>query len=123
NTVSLQGAGSAGASPSRPWAVLKQPRSRQRQYAGDSVMPHLVIVSGPGKGKQHPLVKARTILGRDEKACDVLLLSHDQGRRRNTISRKHAVITCDDDKYYIEDGDRLDRPSHNGTSVNHVEVA
>jgi serine phosphatase RsbU (regulator of sigma subunit) len=47
-----------------------------------------------------------------------------QGNRRHkdTVSRKHAVITREQEKYYIEDGDGKGKKSRNGTAVNDQPV-
>jgi len=74
----------------------------------EEIMAELVIISGPDEGKTLVLA-ARCIIGR-HKDCD-FQVSDD------TVSRHHAVITCQEDGYYIED-----LGSSNGTFVNGKEV-
>lgn len=85
-------------------------------------MPYLLVRKGLGQGKSLPLDRDKTILGRDEKVCHVVLeLAYGADRKKeNTVSRKHAVITREQDRYYIADGDG--RPSRNHTYVNGLQV-
>src|SRR5262245_2981167 len=85
-------------------------------------MPYLLIRKGLGQGKTLPLDRDKTILGRDEKVCHVVLelaYGTDQ-KKENTVSRKHAVITRQQGKYYLADGDG--RPSRNHTYLNGLRV-
>ena len=83
-------------------------------------MAYLRILKGPNTGQRLLLERPTTILGR-ELVCDVVLDDPTiQGNRRHkdTVSRKHAVITCEQERFYIEDGDGKGRKSRNGTQVN-----
>ena len=85
-------------------------------------MPYLLIRKGLGQGKTLLLDRDKTILGRDEKVCHVVLelaYGTDQ-KKENTVSRKHAVITREQGKYYLADGDG--RPSRNHTYLNGLRV-
>jgi phosphoserine phosphatase RsbU/P len=81
-------------------------------------MAHLLIHKGPNQGQRVSLNQPRTVLGRDS-VCDVVLFSTDvESKKHLVISRKHAIITRDVDKYYIEDGDGEGKESRNHTYVN-----
>jgi serine phosphatase RsbU (regulator of sigma subunit)/pSer/pThr/pTyr-binding forkhead associated (FHA) protein len=84
-------------------------------FLSETVMPHLFVEQGRIKGTQFPLGADRTVIGRD-KACDVCLPEDKQDPK---ISRRHAVISFADGRYYIKDGDGDSRPSRNTTRVNH----
>jgi sigma-B regulation protein RsbU (phosphoserine phosphatase) len=87
-------------------------------------MAYLRILKGPNTGQRLLLERPTTILGR-ELVCDVVLDDPTiQGNRRHkdTVSRKHAVITCEQERFYIEDGDGKGRKSRNGTQVNDQPV-
>lgn len=83
-------------------------------------MPCLFILVGPGAGNSLPLVNARTVLGRLE-TCDIQLKLPDPERQK-TISAKHAVISCDQGKYHLQDGDGDGNRSHDGTILNDHHV-
>src|ERR1043166_9521944 len=88
-------------------------------------MPYLRILKGPNTGQRLPLDRPSTSLGR-ELVCDVVLDDPTlQGNRRHkdTVSRKHAVITRIEDRFYVEDGDGKGKKSRNGTQVNDAPVA
>jgi serine phosphatase RsbU (regulator of sigma subunit)/pSer/pThr/pTyr-binding forkhead associated (FHA) protein len=89
-------------------------------------MPSLRLLTGAHEGRLLPLRGDRTVLGRDA-ACDVVITEAtvrcDSGVSRMTsVSRRHAVILCVEDKYYIEDGDGQGGKSRNGTFVNDQRV-
>jgi pSer/pThr/pTyr-binding forkhead associated (FHA) protein len=67
-------------------------------------VPHLVVLNGPDSGSVYRLTSSGSIIGR-EKAVDVRL-SHE------SVSRRHARVTTEDEKVFIEDLE-----STNGTFV------
>jgi len=71
-------------------------------------MAEIVVISGPDEGRTFVL-GSRCVIGR-HRECDLYI-------NDDTISRRHAVIICEKDGYYIED-----LGSSNGTSVNGKEV-
>lgn len=82
-------------------------------------MAHLVVVSGGEPGLRLPLDRDQTVLGRDPE-CQVVIKEalarrDDAGPR---VSRRHAVISRQDEKFTIEDGDGQGKMSRNGTFVN-----
>lgn len=86
-------------------------------------MPYLLIRKGANPGKRFPLAKNRIVLGR-EKDCDIVLVPTDatRGKQKDAISRKHAIISRENDDYFLEDGNGAGKPSHNGTFVNDAPV-
>ena len=83
-------------------------------------MSHLIVLTGPHQGQRLPFDRITTVLGRDN-LCDVVLESENPADV-TAVSRKHAVISRDQDKYYIEDGDGNGKESRNHTFVNDVQV-
>lgn len=67
-------------------------------------IPHLVVLRGPDEGSVYRLTRSESIIGR-EKAVDLCLL-------QESVSRRHARVTLEDDRVFIEDLD-----STNGTFV------
>jgi serine phosphatase RsbU (regulator of sigma subunit)/pSer/pThr/pTyr-binding forkhead associated (FHA) protein len=85
-------------------------------------MSYLLILKGPNQGQRYPLDQPRTVIGRDRE-CDVMLATTDQAvRNPQAISRKHAIITHAEGKYYLEDGDGAGQPSRNKTYLNDAVV-
>lgn len=84
-------------------------------------MPHLCILKAGKLGPPIPLVKEQTVLGRDRNECDILV---DSGRsaREVAVSRRHAIITRTEGRYYIEDGDGRGKPSVNHTYINDIQL-
>lgn len=80
--------------------------------------PHLFIVHGPQRGSRLPLERDKTVLGRSND-CHIVLKTT---KSSDAISRKHAIITLEQGRYYIEDGDGDGKPSHNKTIVNSVPL-
>jgi serine phosphatase RsbU (regulator of sigma subunit)/pSer/pThr/pTyr-binding forkhead associated (FHA) protein len=84
-------------------------------------MAHLLVLTGVNQRLRIPLAKDRTVLGRDGR-CDVVLddcmINPSPDALKDSISRRHAVISCLEGKYYIEDGDGQGKESRNGTFVN-----
>ncbi|NIP85458.1 MAG: FHA domain-containing protein, partial [Planctomycetales bacterium] len=72
-------------------------------------MPTLRILSGVGAGQSFDIHQKETLLGRDS-FCEVTLPAR-------TVSRQHARLIQDDDRYFIED-----LHSVNGTQVNNKRV-
>jgi len=68
-------------------------------------MPVIVTLSGPNPGRVFPLRAPETVLGRDT-TCAVWLESP-------AVSRRHARVTCDNGRFFIQDIN-----SANGTLVN-----
>jgi phosphoserine phosphatase RsbU/P len=86
-------------------------------------MAHLFVRRGPNKGQRLSLDRDETVLGRAEKICHICLPPTAGGSDDDSVvSRKHAVITRDGDAYFIADGNGADRPSHNHTYVNGVQL-
>jgi serine phosphatase RsbU (regulator of sigma subunit) len=90
-------------------------------------MAVLLVRTADEPGLRLPLRGERIVLGR-ETNCDIVitetLVRRDfPARLPDGVSRRHAVITCEGDKYYIEDGDGRGKPSHNGTYVNDRRLA
>ncbi len=83
-------------------------------------MSNILFLKGALQGRRLPLEPARTVLGRD-RDCHVVLTSENAGGEA-AVSRKHAIITREQDQYYIEDGDGNGKPSRNQTFVNDVAV-
>jgi serine phosphatase RsbU (regulator of sigma subunit) len=86
----------------------------------------LHLLTGTRKGQHLPLGEGKTVLGRDT-ACDLVIDESLVGRtiaagRKDVISRRHAVITFGEGKYYLEDGDGQGSPSRNHTFVNDQQV-
>src|SRR5436309_2222955 len=77
---------------------------------------HLIVEQGRIKDAKFILSPDRTLwrLGR-QKDCEIVLPDDSADPK---VSRRHAVITCVDGKYYIKDGDGDRRKSHNRTKVN-----
>jgi serine phosphatase RsbU (regulator of sigma subunit)/pSer/pThr/pTyr-binding forkhead associated (FHA) protein len=83
----------------------------------------LVPLNGPRKGQRLQLKSDRNTIGRNPR-CEIVLNDHlppdDKGKKekRDSISRKHAIITRVDREYFIEDGDGDGKKSRNGTFLN-----
>src|SRR5437660_1665872 len=84
-------------------------------------MPYLVIHKGPNKGQSMPLTRTKNVLGRFW-TCEIVIDSPNDGGQKNAVSRKHAIITCEGGRYFIEDGDGSGKPSRNHTFVNGEQV-
>ena len=90
-------------------------------------MAYLLLVSGGEPRLPLQLHRGRTVLGR-EADCDIVI--KDVMFRRDvadtrvaSVSRRHAVISYEEGKYYIEDGDGQGRESRNHTFVNEQKLA
>jgi serine phosphatase RsbU (regulator of sigma subunit)/pSer/pThr/pTyr-binding forkhead associated (FHA) protein len=83
-------------------------------------MAHLFVKQGRDKGERLPLNLLRTVLGRETKSCDIVLVPTDPDNPE--ISRKQAVVSGEDGIYHIADGDGVDRKSKNRTKVNDVPL-
>ncbi len=75
----------------------------------EKIKPYLVVVSGVDQGRQFPLTKVSTILGRD-KSADIELID-------SKVSRKHAAIVIDNEQIVLEDFQ-----STNGSYVNEQRI-
>ena len=87
-------------------------------------MPTLHFLNGSQAGTRIPVVSDRFVLGRAHK-CDVVLTVPPGATAEagvDSVSRRHAVLTCADGRWHIEDGDGRGRPSRNGTFVNERRV-
>lgn len=84
-------------------------------------MPYLLVQKGPHAGQKFRLDRDQILLGRD-KDCHLVLDSTDAATRKNAVSRQHAVITCNQGVYYIEDGNAHGKKSRNGTFLNGAPV-
>ena len=75
-------------------------------------MASLELLTGANAGRRYELSGEKTIIGRDRyPICDVTI-------REPTVSRQHARIQCEGDRYYIEDLGSL-----NGTYVNREKIS
>jgi serine phosphatase RsbU (regulator of sigma subunit)/pSer/pThr/pTyr-binding forkhead associated (FHA) protein len=72
-------------------------------------MASLLVVKGPNQGQQYPVTRDKTVLGRNPD-CHVVL-------NLGAVSREHAQILRESDKFYIKD-----LKSRNQTFVNDVRV-
>jgi serine phosphatase RsbU (regulator of sigma subunit) len=77
-------------------------------------MASLLILKGANQGLRLPLEGEKIVLGRDPN-CDVVIPG-------TAVSRRHALITRLQGKYYIEDGNGTGEKSRNGTAVNNDQV-
>jgi serine phosphatase RsbU (regulator of sigma subunit)/pSer/pThr/pTyr-binding forkhead associated (FHA) protein len=77
-------------------------------------MASLLIVKGAEPGRRFALDADRIVLGRDP-TCDVVILG-------TAVSRRHAVISRLQGKFYLEDGDGKNERSRNGTTLNNDAV-
>jgi serine phosphatase RsbU (regulator of sigma subunit) len=82
-------------------------------------MASLLLLCGPRQGELVPLHREHILLGRGAE-CDVVIdeTMFRATARRESVSRKHAVISRVGAHFYIEDGDGQGRPSRNGTFIN-----
>ncbi len=78
-----------------------------KKYRLDEKAPTLIVLLGPDTGARIPLVQPEVTLGRTTDA-DIVL--HDE-----QISRRHALIRCDPERYIYT---LVDLNSTNGTRVN-----
>ena len=76
---------------------------------GDDALAYLVLVSGGEPGLVLPIDRDKTVLGRDPECHIVIegaMVRRDTAAPRvSSVSRRHAVISRQDGKYFIEDGD------------------
>jgi two-component system, cell cycle response regulator len=82
----------------------KTPSTPTTESPDEPRIPHLVVLSGPDVGSVYRLTDSESIIGR-EKAVDLCL-------SQESVSRRHARVTIEDDQVFIEDLD-----STNGTFV------
>lgn len=81
-------------------------------------MPTLQLLNGFKAGMHWPVLGERFVIGR-ENSCDAEInYAPEEHSKQNSVSRKQALITCSDGKWYIEDGDGEGKKSRNGTYVN-----
>jgi len=83
-----------------------------------------LLIKGSKNGQRVLLKSGKNALGRHEK-CDVVIddaFLKTPVRKTDSVSRRHAVITGIDDKFYIEDGDGDGKASRNGTFINEHPV-
>jgi serine phosphatase RsbU (regulator of sigma subunit) len=89
-------------------------------------MANLLLLGGDEPGLCLPLEGDRIVLGRDAHCAIVIkknMMRHDAGADHMTsVSREHAIITRDGDRYYIEDGNGRGVQSRNHTFVNDRQV-
>jgi phosphoserine phosphatase RsbU/P len=74
-------------------------------------MTYLLVLKGPNAKQTYQLDKDRVLLGRNSN-CDIVFPANDFA-----ISREHACIVRQQDKYFIED-----MGSRNGTFVNNTQI-
>jgi phosphoserine phosphatase RsbU/P len=82
-------------------------------------MPYLVIQKGPKPGDVLRLDRAKNTLGRAW-ICTIPL--EPPAEQPRAISRKHALIVCEEGQYCLADGDEKGEPSRNHTFVNGVKA-
>jgi serine phosphatase RsbU (regulator of sigma subunit)/pSer/pThr/pTyr-binding forkhead associated (FHA) protein len=81
-------------------------------------MSYLLFLKGPDAGRQEPIERPRTVIGRDPD-CHIVLTAADDGSSKPlVISRRHAVITRSDGTFFMQDGDGTGRQSRNRTLLN-----
>lgn len=82
-------------------------------------MPTLQLLTGTRAGTYWLVRRDRLVIGR-EAACDVELRDprEDRSRQPSPVSKRHALITYENGRWYIEDGNGQGKKSHNGTYVN-----
>jgi serine phosphatase RsbU (regulator of sigma subunit)/pSer/pThr/pTyr-binding forkhead associated (FHA) protein len=87
-------------------------------------MPTLQLLTGSRAGTYWPIKRDRLVIGR-ESTCDVELRDprEDQLKQQSPVSKRHALITYEDGRWYIEDGNGQGKKSHNGTYVNSKKLA
>ncbi len=69
----------------------------------------LIVLRGPGQGREHEIKANPTVIGRDEQA-DIKLPA-------DSVSRRHARINVVDTIYFIQDLDSTNGLKINGTFV------
>lgn len=74
-------------------------------------MTYLLVLKGPNAKQTYQLDKDRVLLGRNS-SCDIVFPANDFA-----ISREHACILRQQDKFFIED-----MGSRNGTFVNNTQI-
>jgi sigma-B regulation protein RsbU (phosphoserine phosphatase) len=75
-------------------------------------MTYLMVLKGPNAKQTYQLDKDRVLLGRNSN-CDIVFPANDFA-----ISREHACIVRQQDKFFIED-----MGSRNGTFVNNTQIS
>jgi phosphoserine phosphatase RsbU/P len=73
-------------------------------------MPYLIIQRGPQAGHRFPLQKDSNIIGRSPTECQIVL-------EATAVSRKHARVYFQDDRYFLQD-----LGSRNQTLLNNTRV-
>lgn len=89
-------------------------------------MASLLLLTGTKRGLRILLQGNRIVLGRDA-ACDIvidktMLRNHSFADQKDSVSRRHAIISCFEGDYYLEDGDGKGGESRNHTFVNEQQV-
>jgi len=75
------------------------------------VAAFLVVVNGPQRAQQLPFKGPAAVIGRNRNSCEIVLDD-------SIVSRQHARIELERDRFYISDLNSV-----NGTFVNGVQVA
>ncbi|HDN79893.1 MAG TPA: FHA domain-containing protein [Chloroflexi bacterium] len=88
-------------------SVMEPPSTPATEYS--ELKARLDVVTGPEAGKSFQL-KERTLIGRDPRLCDIAFPDI-------LVSRQHAKIITDGEKFYL-----YDLESTNGTFVNGQRV-
>ncbi len=77
----------------------KQPSSKQKKP-----VPHyLLAIYGPLTGKKFQLNFDTTKIGRDQTLNDIIIRETASGEIDTSISRRHATILFENDRYYVTD--------------------
>ena len=75
--------------------------------------PRLLVLEGSKKGVAYPVRQGHNVIGRKKDEPVDIDLTEQELSNNNTVSRKHAVVTCDAGAIVVED-----LGSSNGTYVN-----
>jgi sigma-B regulation protein RsbU (phosphoserine phosphatase) len=88
-------------------------------------MPTLELLTGPKAGTHWPILDERFVIGR-ARTCNAVVDTAPEGgsaRQNASVSRRHALITFTEGKWFIEDGDGDGRKSRNGTYLNDKKLS
>jgi pSer/pThr/pTyr-binding forkhead associated (FHA) protein/outer membrane protein assembly factor BamB len=79
---------------------------------------YLLGIYGPYQGTKFKLTLPVTRIGRDRKLNDIVIRKNSKGKIDQTVSRRHASITCKNDSFYV-----TDKRSKTRTFVNTKKLA
>lgn len=100
--------------------VQTQPaKSTSPKVLSEELVPHyLLAVYGPYLGKKYRLNFGVTRIGRDNTLNDIVIRENSKGEVDTSISRRHATVYMEDDKYFI-----MDKRSQTRTRVNQQQLS